>query len=238
MKLLVKRTTLLEQRDEDTSVITTKRKMGRSQVERNQRLRSGGKGVRGGRGGKQSSRRKDQTQTKQDLGDNSFRYQHGDKGGRSTDDDFDGSDWDYSSSANVYGASHDVVDIPSYYLQNARNGMYEIDIAKLSACIDQMKSYEWMRFDNDRMLKLFNDRFSGNDDGKKTLTEWKASSEAISNSFSAISVTPTKKESNSKPIIVEHQQSENPSSTNSEMEKEKHNEEESLQDWLDGMIDT
>lgn len=211
--------------------------MGRSQVERNKRL--GRPGEKGGRGKKQSSKTQDRTQTELiNLGDNSFRYQYEDKGfDRTTNNDVDGSEWDYSSSANVYGASHHVVDIPSY--DDVPNtdysyGMFEIDIGKLSACIDEMKTCEWMRLDNDRISKIFDDRFSGFNEDKKTLSEWNASSEAAiaASSFRDIHVTPTttiKEETSSpKPIRVD-------------MEKKKtseSDEEDNLQDWLDDMIDT
>jgi len=217
--------------------------MGRSQVERNRRL--GRPGEKGGRGGRQSNKIQDRTQKKPDLGDNSFRYQDDDIGHK--DDHLDGSEWDFTSSANVYGSSHDVIGIPSYDdAQNTEYGMYEIDIGKLSACIDEMKTFEWMRLDNDRILKIFEDRFSGAvDDGKKTLAEWKASTiEDLSSTLSNINVTSIKNESNptistSTPIVVEDQHNPIPSCTNdTETIDQESDDEENLQGWLDDMIDT
>lgn len=212
--------------------------MGRSQVERNRRLgRPGERGVR-----TDATNNKPRIPRQHDLGDNSFRYQMDESSINNIDED--DSVWDYVSSANAYGASHVTIHLPSdfddlHFEKTYHRNMYELDISKLSACIDEMKSSsEWMRLENDRILKIFDDRFQGMNDEKKTLTEINACHPANTNIPHSSNMDDGSKDMDTVTKILvrdcllkEDQDSSSLRSKNSDSDDENN-----LQDWLDDMI--
>lgn len=166
--------------------------MGRSQVERNQsRRRRPGTHGRGGRGNTQTSNVTKEHRLPHSLGNNAFRYQINKGEGQAID-----YDWDIASAFH-FSPVINSVEIESFAQislhdnvfsmkgeEEERGNSYEINLARISACIDSAHNSEWMRL-SDGMTKVFDKRFANTMETERmTITEMARScqSEADNNS--------------------------------------------------------
>jgi hypothetical protein len=214
--------------------------MGRSQVARNQRYgRPGavkGRGGRGSRGDKGKEDKQPKRQNQVPLEGNSFRYENYQETSPQSDSD---NDWDHLALGEQY--KYVPRTLPSQLQENEHSdqddegGHLSLDIHKLSACLDRMESSTWMRLSDD-ITKRYDERIGGNhrnQNQKMTIAE--------------MTVTPHQQEINGATETEEMgkqdssvndaaaQVSSEDTSVNADSDD---SDDEDLDAWLDGVIET